>query len=93
MKVIATRAQRIMGKPSGDSQQGFVHGRQLEKTVMMMLAIVATATSRPELAAKLGQVILMLDFMKAYDTVVREFLFLFSVALSNRSPSSTWFAS
>ncbi|KAE9266852.1 hypothetical protein PR003_g31975, partial [Phytophthora rubi] len=76
MKVIATRAQRVMGVPIGNSQQGFVHGRQLMKTVVMMLAMLATATSRPDLAATLSQVILMLDFKKAYDTVARDFLFL-----------------
>jgi hypothetical protein len=76
MKVIATRAQLVMGVPIGDSQQGFVHGRQLMKTVMMMLSVLATAEPKPELAAALSQVILLLDFKKAYDTVAREFLFL-----------------
>eukprot|EP00644_Phytophthora_capsici_P009456 jgi/Phyca11/107342/e_gw1.13.121.1 len=33
-KVMATRAQRVLGKPIGSSQQGFVHGRQMMKTVM-----------------------------------------------------------
>jgi hypothetical protein len=53
-----------------------VHGRQLMKTVMMMLSVLATAEPKPELAAALSQVILLLDFKKAYDTVAREFLFL-----------------
>jgi hypothetical protein len=75
-KVVATRTQRVLGKPIGDSQQGFVHGRQMMKTVMMMLAILATANDEPELAAQLSRVILLLDFRKAYDTVSREFLFL-----------------
>jgi exonuclease III len=76
MKVIATRTQTVMGTPIGDSQQGFVHDRQMLKTVMMMLAVLATANDEPELAAALSHVILLLDFRKAYDTVAREFLFL-----------------
>ncbi|EEY66740.1 uncharacterized protein PITG_23108 [Phytophthora infestans T30-4] len=46
------------------------------KTVMVMLAILATAKAESELAAALSRVILLLDFRKAYDTVAREFLFL-----------------
>jgi hypothetical protein len=75
-KVLATRAQRVMETPIGDSQQGFVHGRQMMKTVMMMLAMLATAAPNPDLEAAMSRVILLLDFRKAYDTVVREFLFL-----------------
>jgi hypothetical protein len=41
-----------------------------------MLAMLATASGDPNLAAALSQVILLLDFRKAYDTVAREFLFL-----------------
>jgi hypothetical protein len=76
MKVIASRTQQMIGTPIGESQQGFVHGRQMLKTVMMMLAMLATASGDPNLAAALSQVILLLDFRKAYDTVAREFLFL-----------------
>ncbi|KAE8915450.1 hypothetical protein PF003_g614 [Phytophthora fragariae] len=75
-KIIATRAQLVLGTPIGDTQQGFLHGRQMLKTVMMMLAILATAKGEPELAAELSRVVLLLDFRKAYDTVAREFLFL-----------------
>eukprot|EP00644_Phytophthora_capsici_P003451 jgi/Phyca11/8806/fgenesh1_pm.PHYCAscaffold_31_\ len=46
------------------------------KTVMMMMAILAQANHQPELAAELSEVILLLDFKKAYDTVSREFLFV-----------------
>ncbi|KAE9055570.1 hypothetical protein PF010_g32102 [Phytophthora fragariae] len=68
-KVMATRAQRVMGTPIGDSQQGFVHGRQLIETVMMMLAVLASAELQPEVSAAISRVILLLDFKKAYDTV------------------------
>ncbi|KAE9336200.1 hypothetical protein PR003_g12635 [Phytophthora rubi] len=75
-KVMATRAQRVMGTPIGDSQQGFVRGRQLIKTVMMMLAVLASAELQPEVSAAISRVILLLDFKKAYDTVARDFLFI-----------------
>jgi hypothetical protein len=74
--VIANRAQRVMGVPIGDSQQGFVKGRQMLKTVMMMLAMLATANGEPDLAADMSRLILLLDFRKAYDTVAREFRFV-----------------
>ncbi|KAE9299141.1 hypothetical protein PF008_g23329 [Phytophthora fragariae] len=75
-KVIAARVQRVLGKPIGESQQGFVHGRQMLKTVMMMLAVLATAAAKPEVAAAFSELILLLDFREAYDTVARDFLFL-----------------
>jgi hypothetical protein len=75
-KILATRAQQIMGTPIGDSQQGFVPGHQMMKTVMMMMAMVASAREQPEVAEDKSRLILTLDFRKAYDTVAREFLFL-----------------
>ena len=45
------------------------------KTVMMMLAILETATAEPELAAYQSRVILLLDVRKEYDMVARDFLF------------------
>ncbi|OWY93840.1 RNA-dependent DNA polymerase [Phytophthora megakarya] len=39
-KVIATRVLEDTGGTIGDSQQGFVHGWQMLKPVMMMLAIL-----------------------------------------------------
>lgn len=74
-KVMATRLQRILPRLVGDSQQGFVHGRQMLKTVMMMLAQLATATTDDDIAPDDSRVILLLDFRKAYDTVDREFLY------------------
>ena len=60
----------------GESQQGFVHEKQMRKTVMMMLAQLATAKAEPELIASGSRAILLLDFRNVYDTVSREFLFL-----------------
>jgi len=67
-KILATRAQQIMGTPIGDSQQGFVPGHQMMKTVMMMMAMVASAREQPEVAEDKSRLILTLDFRKAYDT-------------------------
>ena len=75
-KVIATRVQRVLGKVIGDSQQGFVHGRQMQKTVLMMMAILNTGAAKPEVAAMHSEAILLLDFRKAYDTVARDFIFV-----------------
>jgi exonuclease III len=75
-KVMATRMQRVLGKTIGSSQQGFIHERQMQKTVVMMLAALATAKEEPALDAERSRIILLLDFRKAYDTVAREFLFL-----------------
>ncbi|POM78315.1 RxLR effector candidate protein [Phytophthora palmivora] len=43
-KVVATRLQKFLGKLIGNSQQGFVHGRQMNKTVMMIMAQLKMAT-------------------------------------------------
>lgn len=74
-KVLATRLQRVLPKLIGDSQQGFVHGRQMLKLVMMMFAQLATAKSEKDVEAINSRVILLLNFRKAYDTVDREFMY------------------
>ena len=85
-KVLATRLQRVLPTIIGDSQQGFVHGRQMHKLVMMMLSQLATATKDDTLTSMNSRVILLLDFRKAYDTVDREFLYeaLMTFAFSMR---------
>ena len=55
----------------------------LRKTVMMMLAQLVTAKAESELTASGSRAILLLDFRKAYDTVLREFLFSDSSALNS----------
>ena len=37
-KVLATRPQHSLPRAISDSQQGFVHGSQLSKLIMMMMA-------------------------------------------------------
>ena len=73
-KVMATRVQRVLGTLIGTSQQGFVHGRQMLKIVMMMMAVLDTAEDEPGLEDLRNRVILILDFRKAHDTVACSFL-------------------
>ena len=73
-KVIATRVQGFLGTTIGVSQQGFIHGRQRLKAVMMMMAVLDTARHEPAVDMMQSKAILLLDFRKAYDTVARDFL-------------------
>ena len=74
-KVLATRLQHSLPRAISDSQQGFVHGRQMSKPVMMMMAQLSTAARQDDMPADQSRCILLLDFRKAYDTVDRDFLF------------------
>ena len=74
-KVLATRLQQSLPRAISDSQQGFVHGRRMMNTVMMMMAQLQTAADHEDLAARQSRCILLLDFRKAYDTVDREFMY------------------
>lgn len=44
-KVIAKRVTARLGTIIGETQQGFVRGRQLEKSVAMMMAMMSQATT------------------------------------------------
>ena len=68
-KVLVTRLQTVMPRLVGDSQQGFVRGRQMRKLVTMMISQLASASDEVDLPASASRVILLLDFYKAYDTV------------------------
>ena len=70
-KVLATRMQTCLPHVIGSSQQGFVHGRQMQKTVSMMLAHLQSAREDSTLS-DVSRAIVLLDFRKAYDTVDRE---------------------
>ncbi|KAE9032264.1 hypothetical protein PR003_g5465 [Phytophthora rubi] len=74
-KVLATQLQAILPRLIGHSQQGFVHGRQMQKTVMMMLAQLLTAEDEMNVDADSSRIIPLLDFKNAYDTVDREFIY------------------
>lgn len=81
-KVVATRLQTFLGKLIGHSQQGFIHGRQMKKTVMMMMTVLTTSKAKPALPKTLIQAILLLDFRKAYDLVAWNCLFWRSSGLN-----------
>ena len=74
-KVLSHRVQKVLGVPIQDTQQGFVHGRHMSKTVMMMMAHLLSAAHEPDREPTDSRAILLLDFRKAYDTVSRDFLF------------------
>ncbi|OWZ11839.1 Reverse transcriptase precursor [Phytophthora megakarya] len=64
-KVLATRLQGFLGRLIGDSQQGFVHGRNMNKTVTMMLAHLKNAVAEPAVGLEDSAGVLLLDFKKA----------------------------
>ena len=74
-KVLSHRVQKVLGVPIQDTQQGFVHGRQMSKSVMMMIAHRLSAAYEPDREPTDSRAILLLDFRKAYETVSRDFLF------------------
>ena len=73
-KVLATRMQACLPHVIGSSQQGFVRGRQMHKTVSMMMAHLQSAREESNLNADASRAIVLLDFRKAYDTVDRDFM-------------------
>ena len=54
----------------------FIHGSQILKTVMMMMAVLDTARHEPSVDMMQSKAIILLDLRKAYDTVARDFLFV-----------------
>ena len=42
----------LLKKQIGDTQKGFVHDRHMMKTVMMMLAVLATAQNEQDVTAQ-----------------------------------------
>ena len=74
-KVISRRVQDVIGVPIQDTQQGFVHGRQICKTAIMTMAHLTSVAHILERDAASSRANLLLDFRKAYDTVSQEFLF------------------
>ena len=61
-KVLATRMQTCLPHVIGSSQQGFVHGRQMQKTVSIMLAHLQSAREYSTLSADASCAIVLLDF-------------------------------
>ena len=63
-KVLSHRVQKVLGVTIQDTQQGFVHGRQMSKIVMMMMAHLLSAAHKPDRESTDSREILLLDFRK-----------------------------
>ncbi|OWZ17931.1 RxLR effector protein [Phytophthora megakarya] len=73
-KILAQRMQRFLGRLIGDTQQGFVHGRHMHKSITMMVAQLEATVNDSLRSTGESAGILLLDFAKAYDTVDRVYL-------------------
>ncbi|KAF1335371.1 Rxlr effector protein, partial [Globisporangium splendens] len=75
-KVLATRLQDILLGIIGEEQQGFVRDRLMENAILIMQATLDKAYHNGTEGLDDAPGIAMLDFMKAYDTLDRDFLYL-----------------
>ncbi|KAF1336392.1 Rxlr effector protein, partial [Globisporangium splendens] len=75
-KVLATRLQDILLGIIGEEQQGFVRDRLMENAILIMQAALDKAYHSSTEGFDDAPGIVMLDFMKAYDTLDRDFLYL-----------------
>ncbi|KAF1333210.1 Short chain dehydrogenase, partial [Globisporangium splendens] len=75
-KVLATRLQDILLWIIGEEQQGFVRDRLMENAILIMQAALDKAYHSSTEGFDDAPGIAMLDFMKAYDTLDRDFLYL-----------------
>ncbi|KAF1313456.1 Rxlr effector protein, partial [Globisporangium splendens] len=75
-KVLATRLQDILLWIIGEAQQGFVRDRLMENAILIMQAALDKAYHNSAEGLDDAPGIAMLDFMKAYDTLDRDFLYL-----------------
>ncbi|KAF1314922.1 Rxlr effector protein, partial [Globisporangium splendens] len=74
--VMATRLQQYLGSIIGATQQGFVKSRLMERSVVLMQAVLAQAQENPVLPMGESAGVVLLDIMKAYDMLDRSFLLL-----------------
>ncbi|KAF1323645.1 Rxlr effector protein, partial [Globisporangium splendens] len=75
-KVLATRLQDVLLWIIGEAQQGFVRDRLMENSILIMQAALDKAYHNNGEGLDDAPGIAMLDFMKAYDTLDRDFLYL-----------------
>ncbi|KAF1333190.1 Rxlr effector protein, partial [Globisporangium splendens] len=75
-KVLATRLQDILLWIIGEEQQGFVRDRLMENAILIMQVALDKAYHNGTEGFDDAPGIVMLDFMKAYDTLDRDFLYL-----------------
>ncbi|KAF1332040.1 Rxlr effector protein, partial [Globisporangium splendens] len=75
-KVLATRLQDILLWIIGEAQQDFVRDRLMENAILIMQTALDKAYHNSAEGLDDAPGIAMLDFMKAYDTLDRDFLYL-----------------
>ena len=63
-------SERIL-KDTKYLQQGFVPGRQLSETVIMLMVVLITESPEPAVTEMQSKAIIFLNSRKAYDTVDR----------------------
>ena len=73
--VLATRLHHSLPRAISLSQQGFVPGYKMSKSVMIINAQLTNAAVQHDVSAEKSRRILLLDFRKAYDTVDRDSLY------------------
>lgn len=75
-KIIVTRVKEGLAGIIGATQQGSVRARLLEKSVVLMQAMLKLAYEDITQGIDDSPGILLLDFMKAYDMLNRPFMLL-----------------
>ena len=75
-KILAVRVQAGLDNMIGATQQGFVHARLLERSVVLMQAMLQQAYEDEKQSIDDAPAVVLLDFMKAYDTLDRNFILL-----------------
>lgn len=72
---MATRLQPVLTNLVGEQQQGFVQGRLMERSVTIMLSLVAKAETDTTKTLEQSPGLVLHDLAKAYDTVDRDYLY------------------
>lgn len=73
-RILAERLHAILPRIISNSQQGFVRGRNIDKTDIILRALLSTSFGDPTTPWEDSPGVLCLDLRKAYDTLSREFL-------------------
>ena len=74
-KVVANRVKNVLPDIIGTNQNGFVHGRHLDDSLHILQAILQASKTKNYQQEDTEAMIIILDIMKAYDSLNREFLF------------------
>ena len=74
-KIIANRLKKVLPVIIGTNQNGFVHGRHLDDSVHILQAVLEASKNKHFQDNNSESMIVILDIMKAYDSLKRDFLF------------------